>query len=165
LRISELADRQAVHGGRAMTCLGLVVRAGLPYRPHMAGASALAEDLQVLIADDEDDMRALVRATIELADARLHVTDEAVDGEDAVAKWRERRPDVIVMDQRMPHTSGLEAARRILAEDPRQAVVVLTAFPDKHVQAAAERLGVRGWMSKNDMRLLPALLRAIHGGR
>ena len=53
----------------------------------------------------------------------------------------------------------------ILAEDPRQAVVVLTAFPDKHVQAAAERLGVQGWMSKNDMRLLPALLRAILGGR
>jgi DNA-binding NarL/FixJ family response regulator len=69
------------------------------------------------------------------------------------------------MDQRMPRTSGLEAARMILAEDPRQAVVVLTAFPDKHVQAAAERMGVRGWMSKNDMRLLPALLRAILGGR
>jgi DNA-binding NarL/FixJ family response regulator len=69
------------------------------------------------------------------------------------------------MDQRMPRTSGLEAARRILAEDPDQAVVVLTAFPDKQVQAAAERLGVRGWMSKNDMRLLPALLRVIHRPR
>jgi len=131
----------------------------------MAGASAIAEDVHVLIADDEDDMRALLRATLELADAHLCVTGEAVDGEDAVAQWRERRPDVIVMDQRMPNTTGLEAARRILAEDPRQAVVVLTAFPDKHVQAAAERMGVRGWMSKNDMRLLPALLRAITGSR
>lgn len=128
----------------------------------MAGGTAVAEDLRVLIADDEEDMRALVRATIELADDRLYVTCEAVDGDDAVAKWREARPDVIVLDQRMPRTSGLEAARRILAEDPDQAVVVLTAFPDKHVEAAAERLGVRGWMSKNDMRLLPALLRAIH---
>ena len=75
---------------------------------------------------------------------------------------REERPDVVVMDQRMPNTTGLEAARRILAEDPNQTVIVLTAFPDKHVQAAADRLGVRGWMSKNDMRLLPALLRTIH---
>jgi DNA-binding NarL/FixJ family response regulator len=128
----------------------------------MAGASAVAEDLHVLIVDDEDDMRALLRATLELADEHLCIAGEANDGEDAVTKWREARPDVVVMDQRMPNTTGLEAARRILAEDPGQAVVVLTAFPDKHVQAAAERMGVRGWMSKNDMRLLPALLRAIH---
>ena len=148
-----------------MTCDGLVGAATLPYRPNMAGANAVVEDLHVLIADDEDDMRALVRATLELADTHLRVTGEAVDGDDAVAQWRQARPDVIVMDQRMPRTSGLEAARMILAEDPRQAVVVLTAFPDKHVQAAAERLGVQGWMSKNDMRLLPALLRAILGGR
>jgi len=131
----------------------------------MAGATAVAEDVRVLIADDEDDMRALLRATLELAelaDARLCIAGEAVDGEDAVAKWREARPDVVVLDQRMPNASGLEAARRILAEDPDQAVVVLTAFPDRHVQAAAGRLGIRGWMSKDDMRLLPALLRAIY---
>ena len=128
----------------------------------MAGAAATVKEVRVLIVDDEDDMRALVRATLELADDHLHVAGEAVDGEDAVAQWREARPDVVVVDQRMPNTSGLEAARRILAEDPRQAVVVLTAFPDRHVQAAAERMGVQGWMSKNDMRLLPALVRTIH---
>ena len=131
----------------------------------MAGGTAAAEDVRVLIADDEDDMRALLRATLELAelpDAHLRIAGEAVDGEDAVAKWREARPDVVVVDQRMPNASGLEAARQILAEDPDQAVVVLTAFPDKHVQAAAGHLGIRGWMSKDDMRLLPALLRAIH---
>jgi DNA-binding NarL/FixJ family response regulator len=131
----------------------------------MAGIAAVAPDVRVLIVDDEDDMRALLRATLELADEPLSVAGEAVDGEDAVAKWREARPDVVVIDQRMPRASGLEAAKRILAEDPDQAVVVLTAFPDRHVQVAAERLGVRGWMSKNDMRLLPALLRAIHKGR
>ena len=127
----------------------------------MAGA-VVAEDLRVLIVDDEEDMRALLKATLELADSHVLVAGEAVDGDDAVDKWREARPDVVILDQRMPRTSGLEAARRILAEDPDQAVVVLTAFPDRHVQAAAERLGVKGWMSKNDMRLLPALLRAIH---
>lgn len=131
----------------------------------MGSCATFAEGLRILIADDEDDMRALVRATLELADSHLEIAAEAVDGDDAVTKWRDARPDVIVMDQRMPRTTGLEAARRILAEDPHQAVVVLTAFPDKQVQAAAERLGVKGWMSKNDMRLLPALLRAIHRSR
>ncbi len=131
----------------------------------MAGGTAVAADVHVLIVDDEDDMRALLRATLELAelpDAHLRVAGEAVDGEDAIAKWREARPDVVVLDQRMPNASGLEAARRILAEDPDQAVVLLTAYPDKHVEAAAGRLGVRGWMSKDDIRLLPALVRAIH---
>jgi DNA-binding NarL/FixJ family response regulator len=127
----------------------------------MAGATAVAQDVRVLVVDDEEDMRALVRSTLELADTHLHIAGEAVDGDEAVRMWREARPDVIVIDQRMPRTSGLEAAKQILTEDPDQAVVVLTAFPDKHVQAAAERLGVKGWMSKNDMRLLPALLRAI----
>jgi len=127
----------------------------------MPGAGTVIGEVRVLVVDDEDDMRALIRATLELADTNMHVAGEAADGDDAVRMWREAQPDVIIMDQRMPRTSGLEAAKRILAEDPDQAVVVLTAFPDKHVQAAAERLGVRGWMSKNDMRLLPALLRAI----
>src|SRR5438067_13228847 len=110
----------------AMTCFGLVVAAWRPYLSDMAGVAAVAQDVRVLIVDDEDDMRALLRATLELADARLSVAAEAVDGEDAVAKWREARPDVVVIDQRMPHTSGLEAAKRILDEDPDQAVVVLT---------------------------------------
>ena len=70
-----------------MTCHGLVGAATLPYRPNMAGANAVVEDLHVLIADDEDDMRALVRATLELADTHLRVTGEAVDGDDAVAQW------------------------------------------------------------------------------
>ena len=110
-------------------------------------------------------MRALLRATLELADLpdlRMCIAGEAVDGEDGIAKWRQARPDVVVLDQRMPNASGLEAARRILAEDPDQAIVLLTAYPDKHVEGAAGRIGIRGWMSKDDMRLLPALLRAIH---
>jgi CheY-like chemotaxis protein len=127
-----------------------------------AGAAPTLDDVQVLIVDDEEDMRALVRATLDVAGEHLAVTAEAVDGEDAVAKWRDIRPDVVVLDQRMPGTTGLEAARRILAEDPKQVVVMLTAFPDNRVQAAAEHLGIRACMSKNDMRLLPSLLRTIH---
>lgn len=106
-------------------------------------------------------MRALVRANIEVADQNLSVAAEAVDGEDAVAKWRDARPDMIVLDQRMPVTTGLEAARRILAEDATQVIVLLTAYTDKRVEAAARRLGIRACMSKDDVRLLPSLLRAI----
>ncbi len=128
----------------------------------MAGASRALDALRVLVVDDEEDMRALVKATIDLTDAGLSVAGEAVDGADAIAKWHDIRPDVVLLDQRMPKMTGLEAARRILAEDPDQAVALLTAYPDKRVQVAAEHLGVRACMSKNDMRLLPRLLRTIH---
>lgn len=127
----------------------------------MAGALPVAADVRVLVVDDEEDMRALVRATIDVADNQLFVTSEAVDGADAVAKWREAAPDVIVLDERMPTMTGLEAAKHILAEDPDQAVVLLTAWPDRRVQGAAQRLGIRACISKDDLRLLPALLRAI----
>src|SRR5205814_6018350 len=100
-------------------------------------------------------MRALVRATIEVANEGLSVADEAVDGEEAIAKWRHERPEAIVLDQRMPGPTGLQTAERILAEDPDQAIVLFTAFPDRDVVAAAARLGVRACLSKNDLRRLP----------
>ena len=127
----------------------------------MAGAALHVDDIRVLVVDDEEDMRTLVRATIELADEGLSVTGEAVDGDDAVRKWHDERPDVIVLDERMPVATGLEAARRILAEDPNQPVVMLTAYPDRRVQLAAGRLGVRACMSKDDIRVLAPLLRTI----
>jgi YesN/AraC family two-component response regulator len=59
----------------------------------MAGVAAVVQDVRVLIVDDEDDMRALLRATLELADSHVLVADEAADGDDAVLKWRDIRPD------------------------------------------------------------------------
>ena len=135
----------------AMTCFGLVVAAWHPYLSDMAGVAAVAQDVRVLIVDDEDDMRALLRATLELADARLSVAAEAVDGEDAVAKWREARPDVVVIDQRMPHTSGLEAAKRIreCKELCKSApILAITAFDTYGMEEAALEAGCNGYIRK-----------------
>ena len=68
-------------------------------------------DMRVLIVDDEEDMRALVRATIEIANEGLTVAAEAPDGETAVDLVRTEHPEVVVLDHRMPGTSGLETAR------------------------------------------------------
>ena len=70
---------------------------------------------RVLIVDDEEDMRALVRATIELAGPDVAV-DEAVSGADAIARLEADQPEVVVLDHRMPGFSGLETAKRILAQ-------------------------------------------------
>ena len=115
--------------------------------------------LRVLIVDDEEDMRRMLRALIEIANDGLSVAGEAVDGEEAVVRWREHRPDVIVLDEQMPKLSGLAAAERILGEDPAQKIVLFTASPAEAVKQRAERVGVRV-VSKRDVARLVERLRA-----
>ena len=114
--------------------------------------------MRVLIVDDEDDMRALVRATIEIANGGLMVAAEATDGETAVSMVREKRPEVVVLDHRMPGRSGLETAKQILAEQPDQAIVLFSSYLDRDVKLMAERLGVRVCLAKDDIRQLPEVI-------
>jgi DNA-binding NarL/FixJ family response regulator len=110
----------------------------------------------VLIVDDEADVRFLVRRIVEEADWR--VAGEAATGEEAVAQWRELRPDVVVLDQRMPGITGLETAARILAEDAEQLIVLFTHLKDDILTQAAIAIGVRACLSKSRLdRLMPAL--------
>lgn len=115
-------------------------------------------EMRVLIVDDEDDMRALVRATIEIANEGLKVAGEASDGESAVDIVRSEHPQVVVLDQRMPGISGLDTARRILAENPDQAIVLFSSYLDRDVIVAAQRMGVRMCLAKDDIRQLPDVL-------
>ena len=112
----------------------------------------------VLIVDDEEDMRALLRSTIEIANDGLKVAGEAVDGEDAVTQWREKRPQIIVLDQRMPGATGLEVAERILAEHPEQTIILFSAYLDPDILDRAARLGIRACMSKREISRVPEAL-------
>jgi DNA-binding NarL/FixJ family response regulator len=114
--------------------------------------------MRVLIVDDEDDMRALVRATIEIANEGLTVAAEASDGEMAVNMVRSERPEVVVLDHRMPGVSGLETAKRILSEHPDQAIVLFSSYLDREVINTAQSLGVRVCLSKDEIRQLPQVL-------
>ena len=120
-------------------------------------------DIRVLVVDDEEDMRALMTATITTANEGLAVAGEASDGDEAVALWREERPEIVVIDQRMPGVTGVEAAERILAEEPGQAILLFTAFVDPDVVAAARRVGIRHCLSKSDIRRLPHALWTMAG--
>jgi YesN/AraC family two-component response regulator len=112
----------------------------------------------VLIVDDEEDMRALLRSTIEIANEGLRVAGEAVDGEDAVIQWREKRPQIIVLDQRMPGATGLEVAERILAEHPEQTIILFSAYLDPDILDRAAELGIRACMSKREISRVPEAL-------
>lgn len=106
--------------------------------------------IRVLLADDQAMIRSGLRALL-TAEADIDVVGEAADGTQAVELASQHRPDVIVMDLRMPGVDGLEATRRIAA-DPGMAavrVLVLTTFDDDELVFQAMRAGAGGFLLKD----------------
>lgn len=121
---------------------------------------------RVLIVDDHPVVRVGVRALIE-RDADLRVVAEARDGAEAVAMYQEHRPDVVVMDVRMPHVDGVQAIRRIAASYPEARIIALTSFEGDADIYRAIRAGARGYLLKDALEtsLLDAIRRAAAGER
>ncbi|MBO3085468.1 response regulator [Cellulomonas fengjieae] len=115
----------------------------------------------VLMVDDQDLVRAGLRALL-TNDPGITVVADAADGERAVELAVRHRPDVVLMDIRMPGTDGIEATRRIRA-DPRLAqtrVLILTTFDDDDDVIEAIRVGAAGYLLKDTPG--PALRQAVH---
>lgn len=121
--------------------------------------------VRVLLADDEALVRAGLRMILE-AEPDLEVVAEAGDGAEALALCRQLRPDVALVDIRMPRVDGIAAARRITADaDLPTAVVMLTTFDaDEHLVEAL-RAGARGFLLKSMPReqLVAAVRTATDG--
>jgi DNA-binding NarL/FixJ family response regulator len=120
--------------------------------------------LRIVIADDQALVRAGFRMILSV-EADFEVVAEACDGEEAIAAWRRLRPDVILMDVRMPVLDGLEATRRILAERSGSRIVMLTTFDlDEYVYAALQA-GASGFLLKDvSPERLIAAIRLIASG-
>lgn len=126
----------------------------------------LGQPLRVLIADDQDLVRTGFRLIL-AAEDDLEVVGEAGDGAMAVRRANELRPDVVLLDVRMPVLDGLEAARRILApagvHQPK--VVMLTTFDLDEYVYEAMRLGASGFLLKDiPAEQLAAGIRAVARG-
>ena len=78
----------------------------------------------------------------------LEACDEAADGEEAVEKAQESRPDVIILDITMPVMNGLEAARKIQQFSPNTPIVILSMHKSKQLMEEAQKIGVRGYVVK-----------------
>jgi len=113
----------------------------------------------VLVVDDDADLRLAVKMTLEWAARPFRVVGEARSGEEAVARWRELRPDIVLLDAHLPDMDGLDVARSILAEDRTQDIVLCSGLVDDSVRQEAREVGVRAAVLKTAIESLPGLLR------
>jgi DNA-binding NarL/FixJ family response regulator len=116
--------------------------------------------LRVVIADDQPMMRAGFKAVLE-ATGSIEVVAEAATGEEAVTAAEAHRPDVVLMDIRMPGMDGIEATRRL----PRQRVLILTTFGLDEYIIEALRAGASGFLLKDaPTREVVDAVRAVAAG-
>lgn len=121
--------------------------------------------LTVLLVDDHFVVRSGLAASLDLEDD-LRVVAEAEDGGQAVARYLEHRPRVVVMDLQLPGMSGIEATARLREVDPDARVLIFSTFArDDEIQAALDA-GALGYLQKSASRDdLIAALRAVAAGR
>lgn len=121
--------------------------------------------IRVLIADDHAVLRSGLTMLL-AAQADLAVVGEAGDGNEAVAKTRDLRPDLVLLDLSMPGPSGGEVIRQVLRASPKTRVLVLTMHDDPAYLASAMLAGAAGYVVKKvaDTELIQAI-RAVHAGR
>ena len=105
----------------------------------------------VLVCDDSPMAREALRRGVAAVPGIERVV-VAGSGEEAVARWAHDRPDLVLIDVRMPGLGGIEAARRILASDPTASVIMLTMAEDVDGVARAVASGVRGYLVKDASR-------------
>jgi two-component system chemotaxis response regulator CheY len=102
--------------------------------------------IRVLIVDDALLIRQMLRSILTRSD--YQVVGEAADGDEAVNRFRELRPDVVLLDIMMPTVDGMTALRQILAVDPAARVVMCSALDQKHVIGQALDAGARDFINK-----------------
>jgi DNA-binding NarL/FixJ family response regulator len=119
--------------------------------------------MRVMIADDHTMVRVGLRALLDVPD--IEVVGEATSGPEAVELAREVRPDIILMDVRMPGGDGLTATRAVREVTPETKVLVVTSFDDDDYLRSAVQAGASGFVLKQASRaLLLESVRTVHAG-
>lgn len=124
----------------------------------------MPESIRVLLVDDQRLMRDGLRTLLEL-ESDLDVVGEAANGQDAVQAYAELKPNVVLMDIRMPIMNGVEATARLCQDWPEANIVILTTFDDDEYIFEGLRAGAKGYLLKDvSGDELATAVRAVAGG-
>jgi DNA-binding NarL/FixJ family response regulator len=106
--------------------------------------------IRILVVDDNPAIRRYLRGILEQQDG-WRVCDEARNSKEAVERFRQNRPDVIVLDFQMPEMNGLDAARIIAQLSPETPILMVTLYLSKQLSDEARKVGIRGACAKTDI--------------
>ncbi|MDG9728275.1 MULTISPECIES: response regulator transcription factor [unclassified Streptomyces] len=124
----------------------------------------MADAIKVLLVDDHQVVRRGLRTFLEVQDD-IEVVGEAADGAEGVDRAEELKPDVILMDVKMPGMDGVDALRRLRELDNRARVLVVTSFTEQRTVVPALRAGAAGYVYKDvDPDALAGAIRSVHAG-
>ena len=125
----------------------------------------MTKAIRVLLVDDHPVVREGLRKMLD-PDSGIEVVGEASSGEESLLQMDELRPDVVLMDIRMPGMGGTEATRKIKAAHPLTPVIMLTMYASEIYVVEAIRSGAAGYVTKDASRdlLCDAVRSALHGG-
>jgi DNA-binding NarL/FixJ family response regulator len=123
-----------------------------------------APEITVLLADDHEVVREGLRLSL-LRSPHIRIVGEAPDGQTAVALAERRRPDVVIMDLRMPEMDGIEATEEIVRTNPEAHVLIFTAYSERALLTRGLESGARGYVLKEAPHdvLLKAIERVAGG--
>lgn len=120
--------------------------------------------IRVLVVDDDPFVRASL-VTILSAQPDIEVCGEGANGNEAFELFGSLSPDIVLMDIQMPECSGLEAAQKILSTSAQARIVFLTTFADDEYIVSALRLGVKGYLIKQEVAQIAPALRSVLAGQ
>ncbi|MEU3529516.1 response regulator transcription factor [Streptomyces sp. NPDC038707] len=124
----------------------------------------MGEPIKVLLVDDHQVVRRGLRTFLEVQDD-IEVVGEAADGAEGVARAEELRPDIVLMDIKMPGMDGIDALRRLRELGNRARVLIVTSFTEQRTVVPALRAGAAGYVYKDvDPDALAGAIRSVHAG-
>lgn len=162
--MSELGQSSRIQGIRGVRGCATIVGCPRSGRPTMEWTENTPREMRVMVVDDHEVVRCGVSALVD-REPDMEVVAVVSSGEEALAILDETRPDVVLMDHRLPGMHGIEACRRILRRRPSTSVVILTSFMTDDVIHQSLVAGARGFLTKDiDTADIPRATRVVANG-
>lgn len=117
----------------------------------------------ILVVEDNVPVRKILRNLLE--DQKSWTCEIAGNGMEAIERYEALRPDVALIDFRLPDIDGLQAARTILRQHPDAAILMVTAYPTKRLIEESRKHGIKGFCAKSDIKCVVEAVAALLDGQ